>query len=779
MIEERYMRHSAIAYLLVGALLCGLSAPAQARFIEYKERHLGPTGLYGVTSSKDIKITKVIEDSPADGKVKVGDVIVAVGGTKIDKHVRKQCAAAIDAAQSKKGNGKLTLTLKEGKTVDLQLTVLGDTADTAPFSCKKTDAVITHAADAMIASGKYGRFEIGLLGLLATGEPKYIDVVKKRLHAADWASPDLKLSVEKFGRYAWGWGYQGIILSEYYLLTGDEYVLPAIREYAVNLAKGRDAAGLWGHGIAALDRNNGVANGRLPGYAVMNSSSLPCFISLLLAEKCGVKHPELTASVDQAYGFYTDYINQGTLPYGVHNPNAKSYNNNGMSGMAAIAFALKGDKAGAAFFSQMSLAASHNIETGHTGHYFNQLWTGLGARVAGPKASQAYFDQAGWLHTFNRKWTGDYTYDGCAYPNPIYSYRGLSDTGSHLLNLCIGRGKLLITGRDSDESLWLNKKQVAETIALPTMDMKDKSDEELLALFGHAMPKVRLEAIWTLRPRQHALGEKVLAMTKAGTPLQRKSAVDYYAYGCPDEIANPVINDLVKIMRDKNESVSLRAAATRALAWRKQGAHPYFEDMLKLLVQAKPNDPRGLIDMHLGRAMTVVSADPYKDDLINDKKLFYKAVTKLLDHRRADGRSAGTKLIEQIPLEDFHFIADKIAYIIDDSDKTYHSYHNRGPKTGSITIYANLKIKGGIEAAFEELESPLGKAGFKIRMLIAVIPKYGPAATQWLPKIKATNAGKFQKQWDAMIKQIEAYGDEQVELINVEDAIRIGQRGVE
>ncbi|MFK7789204.1 MAG: hypothetical protein AB8C95_06910, partial [Phycisphaeraceae bacterium] len=305
------------------------------------------------------------------------------------------------------------------------------------------------------------------------------------------------------------------------------------------------------------------------------------------------------------------------------------------------------------------------------------------------------------------------------------------------------------------------------------------SDEQLRAFLGHDMPKVRLEAIWTLRPREHALGKHILAMTKSGTPLQRQSAIDYYAYGCPDEIANPVMSDLAKIMRDGNEPVAIRASAARALVWRKQAAYPYYNDMLRLLVEEKPGDPRGIIDMHLGRALNVISAEPYKDGLVKDKKLFYAAVVKMLDHRRADGRSAGTKLIEQIPLEDFHYIADRVAYIIDDSDRTYHSYHNRGPKTGSIAIYANLKIKGGIEAAFEELESPIGKAGFKIRMLMAVIPKYGSAAKQWLPKIKATKAGKFQRQWDQMIKGIEAYGDEEVELITVEEAIRIGQRGIE
>ena len=764
---------------VVSTLFVLLACPASARFIEHKERHLGPTGLFGVTSPKDIKIVKVAEGSPADGKIKVGDVIVAAGGTAFDKDTRKQLAAAINAAESRQGKGVLALTLKDGTTIDLKLDVRGAWSDTAPFKCKKTDAIITRAAETLITQNKYGRFELGLLGLLATGEQKYIDAVKERIHAADWASPDLKLSLEKYGRHAWGWGYYGIILSEYYLLTGDKYVLPAIEQYAVGLAKGRDAAGLWGHGIASYDRNDGVAHGRLPGYAVMNSSSLPCFITMLLAEKCGVKHPELSAAIDQTYGFYTDYIGNGTLPYGVHNPNAKSYNNNGMSGMAAIAFALKGDKQGAAFFSKMSLAASHNIETGHTGHYFNQFWTGLGANVAGPKASQVFFGQTRWLHTLNRKWTGDFTYDCCAYSKGIYSYRGLSDTGSHLLNLCIGRGKLMITGRDSDQSLWLSEQQVAQTVALPTMDIKRKSDEQLLAYFGHEMPKVRLEAIWTLRPRDHQLGDTILAMTKSGTPRQRKSAIDYYAYGCPDEIANPAIDTLVAILRDTKEPISLRAAAAGALAWRKQGAYPYYEDMLELLVEDKPNDPRGITDMHLGRAITIVSADPYKDGLVKSKDLFYTAVIKLLDHKRADGRSAGTKLIEQIPLQDFHYIADKVAYIIDDSDKTYHSYHNRGPKTGSITIYANLKIRGGIEAAFEELESPLGKAGFKIRMLMVVIPKYGPAAKQWLPKIKATKAGKFQKQWDAMIKQIEAYPDTDVKLISVEEAVRIGRRGAE
>lgn len=747
---------------------------AEARFVQYKERHLGPTGAYGVTSPKDIKITKVAEGSPADGKLKPGDVIVAVGGERLDKQTRKQLAAAIDFAESPQGRGILLLKIKDGREVKITLPVLGAWGKTAPYNCKKTDALITRAADNLIETGKYGRFNLGLLGLLATGEPKYIAHVKEKIHAADWASADLQLSIEKYGRHAWGWGYQGIILCEYYLLTGDKYVLPAIEQYAVWLARGRDAAGLWGHGIASLDRNGGVAHGRLPGYAVMNSSSLPCFITMLLARECGIKNAELDAAIEQTHGFYTDYIHRGTLPYGVHNPNAKSYNNNGMSAKAAIAFAIHGNEEGAAFFAKMSLAACHNIETGHTGHYFNQLWTGLGAQVGGRDASITFFEHTRWLHTMNRNWQGAFTYDCCGYPNPIYGYRNLSDTGSHLLNLSRGREKLVITGRNPNKSLWLTKTEIADTVGLQTMDIKGKSDEELLALFGHAMPKVRLEAVWTLRGRPHKLGARIARMVKQGTAFQRESAIGYYGYGCPDDIANPAIDDLAAVLRDKSESVGTRARAAGSLAWRKEGAYPYYDDMLRLLLMDKPDDPRGIIDMHLGRNLTVVTGDPYKAGLVKDKALFYGAVSKLLNHKRADGRSAGTTLIAQIPLEDFHFIADQVAWIMDDQDKTYHSYHNRGPKTGSIAIFASLKIEGGIEAAFAELESPLGKHGFKIRMLLAVLPKYGPAAKKWLPKIKETKAGKFQRQWDAMVKQIESYPDEEVKLIPFEQAKKTG-----
>jgi hypothetical protein len=769
------MKPRKILTLILAALFAGSSAHAQ--FFEYKEHSLGPTGAFGVVSPTEIRIEKVTPGSPAEGKLKPGDVIVAAAGASFDQNTRRAFADAIDLAETQKARGLLSLTLKDGRKVDLQLKVLGSYRPTAPFECGKTDAIITQTAEAIIKSGNYGRgdMNIGLLGLLATGEPKYVDVVRKHIRSAAWATPDISLKLDTYQRTAWGWGYTNLLLCEYYLLTKDEYVLPAIKAYSVALATGRDAAGLWGHGIATLDLNRGQLHGRLPGYAVMNQSSLPCFISLLLADKCGIDHPEIKAAIAQTEAFYNDFIGKGTLPYGVHDPNSKSYNNNGMSGLAAVAMSLSGNGKGTAFFSRMSAAGSYTLERGHTGHFFSQMWTGVGANFAGPEASAGFFAETRWLHTLNRTWDGNFTYDCCGYKEPIYSYRGLSDGGSHLLNYCLGRSKLLITGRDADTAVWLKGKDVTDTIALATLDVKGKSDTELLALFGHPMPKVRGEAAWVMRERPHKLPAEILKMTGEGTKDQRLSAIGYFGYQCPPDQVVAAISGLGAILHDTREDAEIRSAAASSLSFAGAAAYPFYDDMLKLVVADETNDPTARIDEQLGRSLTTVCPDPYAAGLVKDKELFYAAVRKLLGHKRAVARTWGAKLVANIPLEDFHYVGGNLAHILADQDLTYHSYHNLGPITDSVAVFGKLGIDGGMDAAFKIYDSEGGKAGFKIRMLMEVLPKYGAAAKPQLPRLKAISGGKFGKQWEEMIKAIES-SEGGGDMISLKQAMDAGKK---
>jgi len=762
--------------LLIAVTL--ISSTVHARHFEHKEHHLGPTGIFGITSPANIKVVKVQAGSPADGKVKAGDVIIGAGRIMFKENGRREMADAIDVAETEKARGVLTLNMKDGRKVNLQLKVLGTYSATAPFNCSKTDAIITQAADYLVKTKKFGRGEmnIGLLGLLATGEKKYIDVVRGVIHNAKWAKPDLKLvdQLKTGGRHAWGWGYTNLLLCEYYLLTRDKYVLPAIRSYSVAIATGRDAGGLWGHGMAYLEPNRGQLHGRLFGYAQINQSSLTLFVSMILADRCGIKHPELQAGIEQTHAFFANFVGKGALPYGVHNPFSKAYNNNGTSGSAAVAFALKGNPEGARFFSRCSVTSHSALETGHTGHFFNQLWTGLGAGVAGPEASAEFFKKNRWLHTLNRTWEGNFTYDCCEYKNPVYSYRGCSDAGSHLLNYCLGRHKLYITGKDADRSIWLKGREVSDTIDLSSIDIKSKSDDELLALFGHTMPQIRVQAIWALRSREHKLIDSIRKMVNKGTRQQRDSAMGYFGYKCPKEIAAPSMEDIGSVLRDSSEDPGLRVAAAYSLCWFGEPAYKYYADMIQIIVADEPEDIFGSIDESVSRSMTILCNTPYKAGLVKDKQLYYKAVLKLLDHKRQSARTTGMTLIENIPLEDFHIVADKVLYIINDKDLNYHSYHNQGPRGGGIAVLAKLNIREGIKFSFDTLESKTGKFGFKIRMLLNVFPKYGASSKKVLPKIKAIKAGKFQKQWDTMVRNIESLNEIR-EMISFEEAVNYGK----
>jgi len=432
-----------------------------------------------------------------------------------------------------------------------------------------------------------------------------------------------------------------------------------------------------------------------------------------------------------------------------------------MSGLAAVAFSLKGNRKGAEFFSRMCVAGHQTQEQGHTGHFFGQLWTGPGANLAGNEAHSAFFRENRWLHTLNRSWDGGFTYDCSEYNNANYSYRGLSDSGSHLLNHCLPRRKLFITGREADPSIHLTAEEIRETIALAELDMKKLSDGELLARFGHPLPKVRHEAVWTLRERPHKMLGQVRKMMRHRDTEARLSAIGYFGYQCPPEQAAEALDDLAKILSDRSEDLQIRAAAASSVSFHGEAAHSAFPEMLALLVAEKPDDPLGRIDELVGASLVTLCPNPYAAGLVTDKDLFHAGVRKLLQHRRAVGRTSGGRLIAHIPREDLHHVADLLFHIVEDEDRSYHAYHNLGPQTEAISILANHRIEGGIEAAFAILDSPVGKYGFKARMLMQVLPKYGAAAKPYLPRLKGQNTtGRFAKPWADMIQAIESSTDD-------------------
>jgi Family of unknown function (DUF6288) len=738
---------------------------------------LGPTGLIGSLSKNTAKVTKVEKGSPADGKIKVGDEIIGAGEKNFKSDVRQELAAVIDKAETEQGGGKLTLNLKGNKKVDLQLAVLGSYSATAPYDCPKSQAIITRAAEAILKAGKIdaGATHTALLGLMATGEQKYMDAAAKAILAADWAKPDAE-KIESLlkgdldmGYVGWYWGYNLITLSEYYLLTKDASVLPAIKTYALGLARGQDAGGLYGHRMATPKRN-----GRLPGYAQMNQPSLSNLMGMLLAQKCGIDDPRFTKGLETTYAYYASYVGKGGFPYGVHGPNSGTYNNNGTSGSAALCMAFKGNTAGAKFFSQLAATSYDGLEKGHASTFFNPLWTPLGSNLSGPEVTQKFFKKALWYQTMYRSWNGGFSRFGGN------SKEG-DQAGVALLAYCLPRRILYITGKQADESIWVKGMEATEVVERSKTDYKSKSVDELLALMGHPLPQVTRAAVWTLREKEGDFIPKLTQMLKEGTKIQKESAIEYFGWKCPTNQALAQMELLGSILRNKAEDPEVRAAAAGSLACLGEAAYPYYNDMLALIVEDEPGDTFRDVDQSVGKSLNALCENPYKAGLVTNKDLFYKAALKLADHKRQHARADGLRMLEGIPLEDFKIVADKVMHVVENNDPTYHSYHSPGGSIGSgVAILANLNIREGMQYALDVLDDESGKGSFKLRMVMDALAKYGPSAKPMLEKVKADprfkgvdKNPKLSKQWNNMVNAIEGK-QPTATLISLEEAKKAG-----
>lgn len=722
---------------------------------------LGPTGMLGANSKTDIKVTKIDKGSPADGKIKVGDVIVGVNGAKFKDNPRREIAAAIDKSEGKAMRGRLSLELKGGKKVELRLKVYGDFSRSAPANCAKTKALVTAVANRIIGDEKqlkHDRMAIGWLGLMATGEKKYLDFVKANLPKQEWAKPDRARMLDIVnggqdgGYVGWYWGYELIALSEYYLLTRDKSVLPGIEAYAIALSKGQDAAGIWGHRMTSPARR-----GRLPGYAHINQPSLTCFMGLTLAQACGIKDPDLQRAIEKCRGFYNTFVGKGTIPYGVSAGYNGAYNNNGMSGSAAIAMSFVGEKKAAKFFSRQVATAYDRLETGHATHFFNVLWSPLGANVAGPEVTNEYHQRSRWLYTLYRSWDDRFTHDG-------NNQRALCTSGTLLLNYCTPRKQLFITGKKADTSLWAKKSEVEEIMNLSQIDYSKLSNDEVIDLFGHEAPQVRRRAVWTLRDRKGSFLREIEQMILKGSDLEQKSAIGFFGWKCPQEWALPRIKTIGKVLRDSSENVGVRAGAASTLCWYKPQGQAYYNDILRLVLEDKPGDPFGLINHSIAITLERISSNPFADGLVTDKDLFYKVTHKLSRHLRLGARGASLQMLKHMPAEDFPRVADDVKRTFINGDPSSHSYASPGVtlRPGG-ELLARLGIKEGPEWAVDVLRSKDGKGSFKANGVISVLQAYGANSKLAIEMIQADpklegllTRGRWVKGWNAAVQAAES-----------------------
>lgn len=720
--------------------------------------NLGPTGLMGwifnrdfdTSAARQILITEVAKGSPSDGLLAVGDVIVGIDDKPFEADARVSFGRAITAAESAAGKGQLRLMIWSkgtSSTVTVPLKVMGSYTDTSPYQCPKARLIVEQGCRAIIKRGlqcaDYSADNwdpsipdnVNALALLASDNPAYLPALKAYAHKL--GPPEMNL-VLKEGMYAWTWSYANLFLTEYYLVTKDEAVLPAIRDVTKKIAMGQSAVGTYGHGFRVAGNN-----GTLGGYGAINQAGLICWMSMALAQKCGVDDPVVQAAVDRSRTFYSFYIGKGSIPYGDHPP-YWLHDDNGKSGAAAVTFDILGDAAGARFFSRMSTAAYGEKELGHTGNYLGYLWGALSANRAGPEAVAAFLREQRWYYDLARRW------DGSFFTNARDNY-DFDMTGLFVLHEALPLHKIYVSGKGTHPDNFVSKVPLQQIIDggsdfnLGPFDYAYifKSKEQLLDALGNWSPTVRQRAAKQVANLSDDVVPQLIALLASKDINARYGAC--LALQSMQGRAAAATDALITQLSATDMWLRVRAAF--ALTTIGRPALKAVPQLLKMSVVVNPADPRGLEAKYLSYALfraDFIDQIPPQPGLVAnsldgiDRELVYPALRRMLASDDGIGTFAVRSMFKTLSTDELKTLEPEIIKVANDTAPSGEMYAQE-IRVDALRFLAKNNIIKGLPVFIEYAKTQNGW-GQRTREILPLLKEYGPAARDILPQLKALEA---------------------------------------
>ena len=623
---KSWRSHAAAAFLLsIGVATLCVVAPAQdkkppvpdlTRGGKKSGAHdwtLGPTGARGwiwgwkgqTTDARQILITEVAPQSPAEGRLLPDDVVVGIDGRPFKSDARVALAEAIAAAETEARGGRLKLLVArkaETQAVEVALPGLGAYAPTAPYDCPKSRLILERGAAAIAARGfndKRGRVDVSIendmnaLALLAAGIEAHRPLVDAYAKAVAAHQPG--------GHISWGYAYQTLFLAEYALAVKNPAVMPGLRRLALDIARGQSVVGTWGHAFAR------PGDAILEGYGAMNQPGIVLLIALAIAREAGVRDPVVDRALAKGSAFLRWYVDKGAVPYGDHDP-WPWHDDNGKCSSAAVLFDLLGDQEATAFFAKMATAAHAERESGHTGNFFNVLWAMPGVARAGPNAVAAYWREQSWYYDLARgsdfrlryqptpdDWNGD-------------SFDGWDTTGAYLLAYALPLRRIVLTGSRPSAMSPLSKVDADRVIEAgrdfsywnESTCYDDRSIDRLFEGLASWSPAVRTRSAAALGRRGGDHLVRLDALLAAPETAARYGALEALAeLGTRADAAAPKLREALLSADPWIQSLAARALARLG----KEARIAAVPDLLAALVRDNPADPRRRAAGALGEAL--------------------------------------------------------------------------------------------------------------------------------------------------------------------------------
>lgn len=417
---------------------------------------------------KILEVMYVFKDTPAYGKLKIGDKIVGVNGRAfttphkfgygMDKFGYEgpmmEFGNALEESQGPKLKGQLTVHAKRGdEKLSIELTLpmkYGQFSRTYPYDCKKTDIILRECNQYLVDtqrpdglwSGRPHLNAFATLALMASGEPRCMPMVKKAVQAMARATTS---DAKRGGLPCWQYGMYGATLAEYYLLTGEKWVLPELKEIDDWQRLAQAPRGGWGH--SPWDDSPGGKN----GYGPINVLTMQAMMAWALMERCGMP-------IDQKrFAAAHDFVAKGTNKIGYvwykdGGAGNQKYADMGRTGAAALTHYLSAS-GGTEYQEFAKLCAGcigENPKTfpdTHGSPILGMVWTGLGA-AADPACLRKLMDYNRWQFALAQCPDGTFYYQPNRDNNPqdFAAAPRLSATAATSLILSLKNKKLQMTG---------------------------------------------------------------------------------------------------------------------------------------------------------------------------------------------------------------------------------------------------------------------------------------------------------------------------------------------
>jgi len=725
--------------------------------------------------SRMLDIHTVYEGSPADGKLLPGDVILGVISPKIPPHrmynwvppteelpgkdqfidatrfpydVRKALAAAITEAEKVENGGELILNIwREGEAIPVavQLPVMGTYSRTTPFDCEKTATLITKTADQIVERGLGNggvQSSLDALGLLATGEQKYIDYLHQWVREAPKFDPS-ETEIWRRGDAAstWDISYEITFLAEYYMATGDAYIKPTLDRFAEIIIKGQSHAGTWTHLMADPEFNFGREHGMTASYGSMNTVTGACSVGLVLARKAGVKHERLDLAIEKSLNFLAYFAERGTIPYGDHTPWIKSNDSNGKNSQCAVLFDLADRPEEARYFSKMTLASHRYREQGHTGHYWSFIWGHIGAARAGEEAANAFTKSLNWFHELERRPDNDYIVQP-QLRHGHWKTEYWKTAGIRLLGLCVPRKAIYLTGKGGSSFAPITGEELVDVLEKGN-EWPSENDtlDELFYQLASWSPVVREYAAMALGEKDDDLVDELITLLRYAKDenLRRGAAMGLAYAGRGSEEA---VDALIHTLQTSDDQV-LKHFVVRAFKGPQHGngigsSNAIAKAVPVLLKQATIEDPKDPWNkLHSEIASTLfngndaIAYDRRRNEIINmenvDRDLLVASLKSFFTNVNAYARGWSSRILKHLDDETLEPLWRDI-YLATLIPAPSGVMAHQNVMTDGLMLMAEKGFKEGAILAATQIRRPGWGEERRVQQVAEILPAFGQYA---------------------------------------------------